>query len=215
MSIIDLSTYSAIFPFIIGFYSYIKNKLDQITKLFFIVILLGTFSEIINIILWEYKMPNGIVMNFYTLISGILFLILFRKSQTLRVNWYYILLCFYCIGCSFIIFINKDFYILDNDLMIFTNFILMSLASITLIKMTNGDIDNLFSQPLLWISATLLIFSTASNIVYSLFPDSAYDINPQLYEQIWDVHGALNIFCNFLYSYVFICTFKNRFILSS
>jgi len=210
--ILDLSTYSQFLPFIIGVYVYVRKNLNSVVKQFFLIIILASITEILNVILDYSALPNGIAMNCYTFLSCTLFLTLFKKAQTLSQKWFYVAITILCIGSSLILIINKDFQVMDNDLMIFTNYILMSLASITLIKMTNGDIDNLFSQPLFWISATLLIYSTASNIEYSLFPGSDYYINPQLYDQIWCVHAALNILCNILYSYVFICTFKNRFI---
>lgn len=213
--ILDLSTYSILLPFFFGVYAFLRKNLNSVVKQFFLIIILASITEILSVILDYSALPNGIAMNCYTFLSCTLFLTLFKKAQTLSQKWFYVAITILCIGSSLILSITKDFQVLNNDLMIFTNYILMSLASITLIKMTNGDIDNLFSQPLFWISATLLIFSTASNIAYSLFPGSTYDINPQLNDQIWIVHGTLNILCNILYSYVFICTFKNRFILLS
>lgn len=174
-------------------------------KIFFIIVTIGTIAEIINTIIRNLGMPNGISMNAYTLLNCLIFIFLFKETKTFSFKLIKILLLIFAIGSIYFMYLIGRINEMNSHLVVFTNFILMLLSAATLIKMTNGDLDDLFSHPMFWISANLLMFSTASNIVYSLFPNSLFYSNNEFYNQIWDVHGVLNIIYNLLLAYVFIC----------
>lgn len=205
----DISTSSQYVSFLIGIYAYLKLDMHKYLKIFFLVVTVGTIAEIVNTLTRLNGLPNGLSMNLYTFLNCLIFIFLFSKTKTISIRWFYSILCLFIVGSGFFTCINENINHLDTYLVVFTNFILMFLSSLSLIKMTNGDVDHLFYQPLFWISTSLLMFSTATNIVYSLFPASLYNSDITFYNLIWDVQGVLNIIYNLLFAYVFICHLRN------
>lgn len=203
------STFSQYISFIVGIYAYRKHDMHKYLQIFFLAILVGTIAEIVNPIIRSLGYRNGISMNLYTFLNCLIFIFLFKKINTISSKWFYALLCFFILGSCILTYIHENINQLDTYLIVITNFILLFLAANTLIKMTNGNVEHLFNQPLFWICANLLLFSTSSNIVYSLFPTSLYYSDNTLYNQIWAVHGVLNIIYNLLFAYVFICHLRN------
>ena len=209
MELADVSTYSQYVSFLLGIYAYFKLDMHKYLKLFFLVVTVGTIAEIVNPIIRLLGLPNGISMNIYTFLNCLVFIFFFKKINTISTIWFWLILTFFILGSGFFTYIHEKINQLDTYLIVFTNFILMFLAAITLIKMTNGDVDHLFYQPLFWIATSLLLFSTATNIVYSIFPTSLYYSDNTFYNQIWAVHGVLNIIYNFLFAYAFLCHLRN------
>ena len=209
MELADFSTSSQYIAFVIGIYAYFKLDMHKYLKIFLLIITIGTLAEIINPIIRSYGMRNGISMNAYTLLNCFVFIILFKETKTISFKLFKFFLLFFTIGSCYFLYLHGQINEMNTLLIVFTNFILMFLSAATLIKMTNGDLEDIFSNPLFWISANLLMFSTASNIVYSIFPTSLYYSDNLFYNQIWAVHGVLNIIYNLLFAYVFICHLRN------
>lgn len=209
MDILDISTYSQYLSFLLGIYAYFKKNMHKYLNFLLVAITIGTIAEIVNPILRNLGMKNILSMNIYTFLNCLVFIFLYKKTKTISEKWFWILNSVFIIGSCYSIYFQGVLNQLNTILIVFANFILMFLSAKSLIKMTNGDVEHLFLQPLFWLSANLLMFSTASNIVYSIFPNSLYYDNNLFYNQIWTVFSVLNIIYNLLFAYVFICHLRN------
>lgn len=177
--------------------------------LFLLLLSLGSLTEILNPLIRALKMWNGGIMNSYTILSSFLFICIYFIADNLKKFWAMLTFTLLILGCCYFIITNKNgFHYMDHRMVIYTNYILMFLAATSLIKMTNGVLDDLFSYPLFWISVAVLFYYTTSNISYSLFPNDITKLNPIFQKQLWSVHSVLNISCNFLYVYAFICHYR-------
>lgn len=177
--------------------------------IFLVLLALGSLSEVLNPVVRALRMWNGGIMNSYTIICCFSFIGIYFISNSLPKSWAILSLVLLIIGCSYFILTNKNgFYYMDKRMSIYTNYLLMFLSATSLIKMTNGQMDDLFSYPLFWISVAVLFYFTTSIISYSLFPSNLPKLNPAFQQQLWSVHSVLNISCNFLYVYAFICHYR-------
>jgi len=188
---------------------FFRKDLEGYMLLFLILLGLGSLSEILNPLIRALKMWNGGIMNSYTILCCFLFICIYVNSDSLKKSWAILSFTLLILGCSYFILTNKNgFHYMDNRMAVYTNYILMFLSATSLIKMTNGVLDDLFSYPLFWISVAVLFYYTTSNISYSLFPNDITKLNPAFQKQLWSVHSVLNISCNFLYVYAFICHYR-------
>lgn len=210
MSLDTLSTYSQHIPFLIGLYTSYKLKFDRVLWNFFIVLAFLSVLELLNSYMQYLNLPNTPIMNFATPIYTLLYLNLFKSSKLLSIKWYWILVILLLLGWPILSYINPTVTTFNSKLIIYTNFLLMIAIAFTLIEMINGDIPDLFLEPLFWICITTMTFFTSSVVVYSFIDLSISNSDFIFPIEIWYIHSVLNILCNLIMSYAFICKIRSN-----
>jgi len=231
MSIQEISTYSQHVPFLVGLYFYYKFDFNPTLLLFIIILGFGSLTEILNTIVVKIGWYNTLFMNINTVIYGFAYLLLFRTTNLIKNLWNSLFIIIYFVGIAIIIFFDKEYTLhlyrnnvyftfpvtlsfnpfvpdFNANLTLFINILLMINAATCLVQMVNKEIENLFDQPIFWISTSNLIFLVSSLVIYSLMFISEF--NPEYLppSEFWDIHSVLNIFCNLLYTYVFLCLIR-------
>jgi hypothetical protein len=207
-------------PMLAGLICYRKlsNELKLLALLFLLIFMVEAYSFYLNFAMGS----NQWLFHFYNPIEFTIFLSVFKAwHKDIRIKdtikWLipaFILLClvndlFW--GSQVIFYLNGNFLL---DRWVDYNFLppeiagilYAALAAFTLFRLFNDDKGDILHQPVFWISAGLLLYSSGT-IMYFVFNEL---IRIEKIVMIWIIYNIINLIANQLYAIGFITYYRNR-----
>ena len=180
----------ALITIIIGLVLYRKNREDDIKTNVLLLAIMSFTSDTIMTTMWSYELNNMWVGNLYILCEFWLLTGIYQqKIQSLRFKRGLRIAQIAFVGGACIYAITSDSITLTSRMRTLESALLLLLSVFYFYEtMQNLDSENLFSEPMFWISAGVLLYF-AANIFIFVFVQYITKYSVDVNRIIWTIHA--------------------------
>ncbi len=195
-----ISSGSILLPLTTGIVSY-KRFGEYFIKPFFLLIILSSFVEVLNVYFVIIGQNNQLIFNLYV-IGYLLFILFVYKTEITKPV--FIIGLITTISLFILLGLNP---VAEINTMIFTiTFGEMILFSVLILyKIYKKEPANIFEDPLFWIAFGTLLYCSCTLIVFSLSKYMSNKSNPVLVLYYLIYLSSINVITNSIYAYSFLC----------
>lgn len=206
MSFITLSQLSVLVPLLFGLLYYSRS-----TPTFRLLLLFFLFSAVVECSAYYFSAKYGNnmpLLHVFTCVEVCVYS--YAYARIFDKNLLFKTLCFTVLFLQFFVSINDAFLI--SGLFKFPTFarswgagclILLSLYQLYLIFKTSNDL-NLLNKPSFWLLFGVLTYFS-SIIFFILMVNITISTDKEAFKFIHNFHAGINIICNFIFGYSFLC----------
>ncbi len=199
--ILLLATNIPIFLFaIFAIFKYKKSIYEhKYVMIFFVNSLL---FDVVQKVMWIYKMNNLYVLNIYSITEFFILWKLYQHNLNKFIGnkiFYIVLGIFYLFCILNMAFYQGLFSDYNSNTVTLESLIFIVFAQIYFYKiLTELNVENLFTEPMFWINIGVLIYFS-SDIFIFIFSNYLMKYSQSLNSQMWGIHAIfLMIFCTLL-----------------
>lgn len=204
------SSLSTLVPVIIGVLK--SRSLNLKLKLLLLYLTITAIKEILCVPLAVEGKMNLHIYNIFLAFNSIPLFLVYYYSFISK-NFKGISIIFITIASGFSVFniiYLQGLYNFNTYSILLLNFFFSLLTLLYFYELLKGANEiNLVKKPMFWISVALLIYSTGTFIIFSLY--EIHDgFEKTISEGVWSINSFLYIFLNSLLSIAFLCQPKNK-----
>lgn len=205
----NAAIYVIFIPAIIGLVSF--NKLNQRLRLILALVLLALIPHSARIISKVMHFEFGYFYNAYIPLELILTAYFFRLNLYKPLNLKLVNIGLLVGLTTFLFFVmDKPFAKFYNDAVAVNNIIYVGWVLITLLEIYDGNIEFNFRQPLFWVLMGLLLYSTATPIVFPMWSVIRSPEFPNL-RSLFLVNSIFNLIMYLFFAYAFyLCISQSK-----
>lgn len=197
----DASIYVIFIPAAIGLVTF--NKLDQRMRLILALVLLALIPHSARIISKVMHLEFGYFYNAYIPLELVLTAYFFRLNLSKPIYLKFVDIGLLIGLTNFLFFaMDKPFAKFYNDAVAINNIIYVGWVLLTLLEIYDDSIEFNFRQPLFWVLMGLLLYTTATPIIYPMWSVIRSPEFPKL-RSLFLVNSIFNLIMYLFFAYAF------------